>query len=115
MSDGKVLRMSAYEQLLEATIQHLEELKQQGARFVMVAPDRLAALAKPVSRHHAPQAHVVSPATTQKSEIKNQKSEISQSAAEQPALMSLSGDPAPTAPLPELSPESRTAAFAELR
>jgi len=36
--------MSApYEQLIDATIQHLEELKAHGARFVPVSPDTLAA------------------------------------------------------------------------
>ncbi|MEI7730487.1 MAG: uracil-DNA glycosylase [Verrucomicrobiota bacterium] len=33
-----------YEQLLDATIQHLEELRTQGTRFVQVSPDALAAL-----------------------------------------------------------------------
>jgi DNA polymerase len=36
----------AYHQLLDATIQHLEELKSRGARFVSVAPENLAALAQ---------------------------------------------------------------------
>src|SRR5258707_4249807 len=48
-----------YQQLLDATIQHLQELKNRGARFVDVAPETLAALAQPsrapaVSRPVAP-------------------------------------------------------------
>src|ERR1700722_19878228 len=39
-----------YTQLLDATIQHLESLKQRGVRFVTVSPENLAALAQmPVS------------------------------------------------------------------
>ncbi len=106
---------AAYEQLLAATIQHLEKLKAQGTQFVAVSPDALAALTRPVSRHYSPQPTVNSPATTPQSKITNQKSEISGPAAEQPALLSLSGDPTPAKPLPELSPEAKSAAFAELR
>ena len=35
-----------YEQLLDATMQHLQELKARGARFVAVQPDTLASLAR---------------------------------------------------------------------
>ena len=39
-----------YSQLLDATIHHLESLKQQGIRFITVSPENLAALAQmPVS------------------------------------------------------------------
>jgi hypothetical protein len=37
----------AYGQLLDATIQHLEDLKSRGARHVAVAPETLRALAQP--------------------------------------------------------------------
>src|SRR5262249_53869604 len=37
--------MTGYEELLEATIQHLEELKGRGVRFVSIAPETLSALA----------------------------------------------------------------------
>ncbi len=36
----------AYSQLLDATISHLESLKNRGVRFVSVSPDNLAALAR---------------------------------------------------------------------
>ena len=38
MADG-------YDELLEATIQHLEELKGRGVRFVSASPDVVSALA----------------------------------------------------------------------
>ena len=34
----------AFDQLLDAAIQHLQELKAQGIRYVSVAPERLTAL-----------------------------------------------------------------------
>src|SRR5271170_7144832 len=37
-----------YDQLLEATIQHLEDLKTRGVRHVAVTPETLRALAQPV-------------------------------------------------------------------
>ena len=39
---------AGYEQLLEATIQHLEDLKGRGVRHVAVTPETLRALAQPV-------------------------------------------------------------------
>ncbi|HEX9046709.1 MAG TPA: uracil-DNA glycosylase, partial [Verrucomicrobiae bacterium] len=38
---------SAYEELLDATIRHLEGLKSRGVRHVPVAPETLQALVKP--------------------------------------------------------------------
>ena len=40
----------AYEQLLDATIQHLEDLKSRGVRHVPVSSETLAALARPVTQ-----------------------------------------------------------------
>jgi DNA polymerase len=40
----------SYEQLIEATLRHLRELKTSGVRFVNVAPETLAALMQPASR-----------------------------------------------------------------
>ncbi len=39
--------MSAYHELLDATIQHLEGLKSRGVRHVAVAPETLRALSQP--------------------------------------------------------------------
>ena len=44
----------AYRQLLDATIGHLESLKQRGVRHVDASPDLLRALAQPTARASAP-------------------------------------------------------------
>src|SRR5438874_5404722 len=44
-----------FDQLLDATLQHLYELKEQGLRYVAVSPKTLAALASP--RANAPMLH----------------------------------------------------------
>jgi uracil-DNA glycosylase family 4 len=44
----------AYGQLLDATIQHLEDLKSRGVRHVAVSPETLRALAQPVKTVSAP-------------------------------------------------------------
>ncbi len=43
------LMSSTYHQLLDATIQHLEDLKSRGVRHVAVAPETLRALAQPLT------------------------------------------------------------------
>ena len=55
-----------YQQLLDATIQHLQELKNHGARFVDVAPETLAALDKAprVSMGNPPVANRAESAST---------------------------------------------------
>jgi DNA polymerase len=47
---------AAYDQLLDATIHHLEDLQAQGVRHVAVAPETLRALARPAARPAAPAA-----------------------------------------------------------
>jgi uracil-DNA glycosylase family 4 len=60
----------AYSQLLDATISHLESLKNRGVRFVSVSPENLAALARTPRRAAAAPApglrpaSAVAPATT---------------------------------------------------
>ena len=39
--------MDAYNQLLDATISHLQDLKRQGTRFVPISPDVLKSLSAP--------------------------------------------------------------------
>ena len=60
----------AYEQLLDATIQHLEDLKSRGVRYVAVSPETLRALAQPMA---------------QKSQTSNSKSQVEKAAAPLPA------------------------------
>jgi DNA polymerase len=52
---------SAYDQLLDATIHHLEELKSRGVRNVPVSPETLRELAQPVAP--APRQTIPSPPT----------------------------------------------------
>jgi len=92
-----------YQQLLAATIQHLEGLKSRGVRHVAVAPETLRALGLPVARQPAAPA----PART-----------ISRPAAPAPAAPA----PAPVrnysaapANLPTLSDSQKVAAYAALR
>src|ERR1039457_6352656 len=47
---------SAYQELLDATIQHLENLKARGVRHVAVAPETLRALALPAKSQIQPVA-----------------------------------------------------------
>ena len=51
-----------YDQLLDATIQHLEDLKARGVRSVAVSPENLAALAQPSARK-SQTSNVTAPAT----------------------------------------------------
>src|SRR5581483_10653209 len=85
----RLSRMSdAYTQLLDATIQHLQGLKDRGVRFVAVSPENLANLAqapKPTASRPAPTSSPV-------------KSPVSQ---------------APVAPAENIS-EAKAAAFAGL-
>jgi uracil-DNA glycosylase len=57
--------MSApYQQLVDATVQHLENLKTQGVRYVPVAPETLAALKQPAPRPSRPAAAPLLPAAS---------------------------------------------------
>ncbi|MGB7767916.1 MAG: uracil-DNA glycosylase [Verrucomicrobiia bacterium] len=88
---------SAYHQLLDATIQHLEGLKTRGVRHVAVAPETLRALAQPPTKSFQPQASSVQPQTTPELKTENLKLET------------------PPAPAPRLSSPEKSAAFAALR
>src|SRR3984957_7768640 len=50
-----------YDQLLGATIHHLESLKSRGVRFVSVSPENLAALGRPPARSQPVAARAPSP------------------------------------------------------
>lgn len=99
--------MSApYEQLLDATIQHLEDLKGQGVRFLPVAAETLAVLKSieasprmPVSKAAAPASPKPAPPSTP---------------AGAPVQESLLA-PAPSAPALVLDPQAKAEAMKELR
>jgi DNA polymerase len=78
----------AYGQILDATIQHLEDLKSRGVRHVAVAPETLRALAQP-------------PAAI--SQIPNPKSQMDKAAAPPPSIQSAFAAPIPSPKPAELS------------
>ena len=105
---------TTYDQLLDATIQHLEDLKAHGVRFVSVSPESLGALAQPVSRPVQSMSKPTSPsAPIAQADIPNMKSEPAPS-TEIALPLVLPGDP-PVTPTAPLTPEAKAAAFAELR
>jgi DNA polymerase len=114
---------SAYDQLLDATIQHLENLKANGVRHVSVSPESLQALAQSVARV-APQAAPVQPSIPGRetpplppvvpAKTPHSKPEIAPAAVEFALPLGLPGETPPPAAAP-LSPEAKAAAFAELR
>jgi uracil-DNA glycosylase family 4 len=116
--------MTGYEELLEATIRHLEELKGRGVRFVSVSPETLSTLAMSKVQKLG--------FTTQKHETKSQKSEVKSEALEvsnrtapkpaaatspvlQPLAVELPGQKAASSTTPALTPEAKVTAFADLR
>jgi DNA polymerase len=96
-----------YTELLEATIQHLEELKSRGTRFVTVSPENLAALARTPRAKTAPAAPVVDNRPPKPPEP------VRAAAATLIPEPATASDAAP--PALELSPDAKAAAFAELR
>jgi len=113
---------STYNQLLDATIQHLEDLKSRGVRHVAVAPETLRALAQPpagkaqVANFKSPAsgAPVSGPARTELPKRAGSETGAPQPAAEQPPLLAVQGETVPSQG-PPLDPQAKAAAFAALR
>jgi DNA polymerase len=112
---------TAFDQLLEATIQHLENLKTQGVRHVSVSPDALRALAQPAPHPPRPAPTHQSPAsapgsrTAAPSAIRNPPHAISPRASEMSLSLALPGEMSAPPTAPPLTPEAKAAAFAALR
>jgi DNA polymerase len=108
----------AYQQLLEATIQHLENLKAGGVRFVALSPQTLAALSAPASKVVRPPS-VPSPARspgfgkqpTAAASVAKAGSPAGSTTPEVPIGLPQTAAPAAS----HLSPEAKVAAFEELR
>lgn len=69
---------SAYDQLLDAAIQHLEDLKSRGVRHVSVTADSLRALAQPAPRQAilpSSSRHEEAQTETPRSEVRGQRSD----------------------------------------
>ena len=116
-----------YAQLLDATIRHLEDLQSRGVRFVPAARETLAELAKPRSARPSPTtARAVAPAPVATPLRPTTPPLAVSPAAPKPApsptptvemglSLGLPGDATAGPAQPALSPEARTAAFADLR
>ena len=116
----------AYGQLLDATIQHLENLKSRGVRHVAVAPETLRALTQPpagqsqisnlksqIEKPAAAGAPISKSARTEFSQPAGSETGAPQPVAEQKSLLALPGETAPASP--PLDPQAKAAAFAALR
>jgi DNA polymerase len=104
--------MSApYEQLLDATIQHLQDLKGQGVRFVPVTAETLAALKSIEASPRAPVRTIDAPASARLAPVAHPPASLSASAPVQEALLA----PAPSATAVVLDPQAKAAAMKELR
>lgn len=117
------LMVSGFDELLEATIQHLQELKGRGVRFVSVSPQTVSALA--ASKVQRPGFSGRKPTSgVQKSQVSEskpefgkviQKSAPTHRADPSPPLLELPGEKIATSAAPALSVEAKAAAFADLR
>jgi len=99
-----------YRRLLDATIQHLEDLKSRGVRHVAVAPETLRALAQPP----ATGTPASGPARAERQKPAGSETGAPQPVAEQTALLALPGETIPSQN-PLLDPQAKAAAFAALR
>lgn len=113
----------AYDLLLESTIQHLRDLKARGVRYVPVSPEILTSLNQPrrvaPAKPFAPAPRPSAPGAVEIPAAKPAPARpkvVESTPAVEPALgLALSAE-TPAAPSkPDLSPETKTAAFAELR
>jgi DNA polymerase len=106
----------AYGQFLDATIQHLEDLKSLGVRHVTVAPETLRALAQPIIGRDAPpgRPEKVSPHKSDGLAARPDQKTTSAPAAEQTTLLALPGETVPSQSLP-LDPQAKAVACAALR
>jgi uracil-DNA glycosylase len=112
----------AYRQLLDAAIQHLQGLKEHGVQFVPVSSGTLAALSQPqrVAPAHSPPVPPASAPRSAPQPAPRPAPTVPKTAEEKPALeqplaLGLPGDIEAPPPAVVLSPEAKTAAFAELR
>jgi DNA polymerase len=114
--------MSApYEQLIDATIRHLEDLKARGTRFVPVTPETISLLKQaaptPTQNRSAAASTTARPPAAPAATLAS----VTQSRAVKPPLSSpvpagkFISSPAPTAPPQVLDPAAKAEAIRELR
>jgi DNA polymerase len=103
----------AYGQLLDATIQHLENLKSRDVRHVAVSSETLRALVQPVTGRDAPPGRLEK-VSSRKSDEPVARSHPQASVVGQTTLLALPGETVPSQS-PPLDPQAKAAAFAALR
>jgi DNA polymerase len=105
-----------YDHLLDATIQHLQDLKARGVRFVHVSPQTLAALNSTRAARN-PLAGLSKPSkpTPAATPARSSPPEPTQQAAPSVTVQSLALDSAPALSSSGISQEAKAAAFAQLR
>jgi uracil-DNA glycosylase len=110
-----------YHQLLDAAIQHLQELKARGVQFIPVAPETVAALNQArrpaLARSQTPPpVPALRPAPpVSRSAAAPVKTARPEPPVEQALSLELPGEMSAAVPAAMLSPEAKAAAFAELR
>jgi len=103
---------ATYNELLDATIQHLENLKARGVRHIAVSPETLRALSLPPKTVSAPVAKVENPVISPAKKIAAPVSISKPAAAEISPALPGKIEPAGK---PVLDPKEKAAAFAALR
>jgi uracil-DNA glycosylase family 4 len=112
----------AYNQLLDATIRHLRELKTRGVRFVAVSPEALASLGRsrplpprtPPANPPGPVSRPIATPLRKPAPIKSRPAPP-KPPEETPLALALPGEPEMPPAAAVLSPEAKAAAFADLR
>ena len=104
---------SAYDQLLDAAITHLESLKTRGVRHVPVAPETLRALTQPAPRPSAGASPSVNPSSQPPRSTLVTEPEATGPAS--PVTEAPVPSDAPVSVKPVLDPVAKAGAFAELR
>jgi uracil-DNA glycosylase family 4 len=110
----------SYNQLLDVTIHQLEEMKGRGVRFVSVSPETLSSLndirrLPSATNRVTPSAPPKDQQPPAKPNPPPSKSFASKPAVAQPLSLALPAENLTPASSPVLSPEAKTAAFADLR
>ena len=110
-----------YDELLEATIRHLETLKAEGRRYITVAPETLNALGEKAAARSAPPT----PAARTPAPPRPEPTPVAPVAAPKPTPSPIITEPAQElfggssndspVPRPVLTPEAKAQAMAELR
>jgi DNA polymerase len=112
---------NAYQELLDATIRHLQELKIRGVHFVSVSEETLKALSE-TPKPGAPK--IPTPSSTSQSSLRDKpfdkpaastKPPVTAKPLEQSLSLGLLGEAVPPPSSAPLSPEAKAAAFADLR